>query len=146
MAFPETPAPANGDTHVTADGTTFIFSEGPPPKWERSPTVDALASTLSLQVRTCPILTGVAGNLGVSAHSGKWLRLSGNVTVPHAAGSKGFFAIIEADAARTVTFNGTTSPAMAAGDVMTVYVLDDANGTPTIDARPSPAADKVVFS
>lgn len=107
----------------------------------RSISAEVLRSLLAVS----GIVDSVSGTLTVTGHGGRWLNLSGNVTIPHASGSRGFYAIIKADAARTVTFN-STSTAMAAGDIMTAYVLDDADGTPTISAALTPAADQVAFS
>jgi len=92
------------------------------------------------------VVADVSGNLSIESHHGRWLITSGNVTVPHVSGSKGFYCKIEAGGAYTVTFNSTTSPVMAAGDIMKIYVTDDADGTPTIKAIPIEAANLVVFS
>lgn len=94
---------------------------------------------------TNKVLTA-SGALTVAAHSGNVIVTSGNVTVPSAAGSKGFTCTLIAGGAHTVSFNSTTSAAMAAGDLMAVVVEDDASGTPTIHAVLTEAADKVSFS
>lgn len=81
----------------------------------------------------------VSGTLTTTAHSGNILETSGNVTVPTTAG---FNCILIAGGAHTVTFNSTTSAAMAAGDIMTLFVQD---GT-TIHAVLTASADKVSFT
>lgn len=87
------------------------------------------------------------GTLTVATHSGQFVVTSGNVTIPHASGSKGFNCVLVAGGAHTVSFHDGTNPitsaAMAAGDMMTVFVQDDATGTPTIRLRLSPAAEQV---
>jgi len=62
--------------------------------------------------------------------------------VPNAAGDVGFTAVIVAGGAHTVSFNSTTSAAMAAGDVMTVMV----QSTSVMQAVLTPSASKVTFS
>jgi len=88
------------------------------------------------------VATSVSGALTTASHSGKVLVTSGNVTVPNAAGDVGFSAVIIAGGAHTVSFNSTTSAAMAAGDVMTVFV----QSTTVIRASLLEAADQVSFS
>ena len=85
------------------------------------------------------VVTGVLGTLTAAAHSGNILVSSGNITVPTTAG---FQCVIIAGGAHTVTFNSTTSAAMASGDIMTVMVQ---NST-TIHAVLTAAADKVSFT
>lgn len=85
------------------------------------------------------VVTSVTGTLTMADHSGNVLVTSGNVTVPTTAG---FNAVIIAGGAHTVTFNSTTSAAMATGDVMTVVVE---SGT-VIHAVLTAAADKVSFT
>ena len=81
----------------------------------------------------------VSGVLTTADHSGNVLVTSGNITVPTTAG---FNAVIIAGGAHTVTFNGTVSAAMAAGDVMTVVVQSSS----VIHAVLTAAADKVAFT
>lgn len=81
----------------------------------------------------------VAGTMVAEDHSGTVLRTTGNVTVPSSAG---FNVTLIAGGAHTVTFGGTTSAAMAAGDMMSI-VVDD---VPNIHAVLTAAADKVAFS
>ena len=88
---------------------------------------------------TNAVVTSVTGTLTIAAHSGNILKTSGNVTVPTTAG---FTATIIAGGAHTVTFNATTSAAMATGDIMTVLVE---SGT-VIHAVLTAAADKVSFA
>jgi hypothetical protein len=88
---------------------------------------------------TNKVVTGVSGTLTVADHSGNILVTSGNVTIPTTAG---FTANLIAGGAHTVTFNSTTSPAMAAGDIMSVLV----QSSTVIQASLLPAAGKVVFS
>lgn len=88
------------------------------------------------------VLTGVTGTLSKEIHSGRVLVLSGNVTIPNGADDIGFNATLIAGGAQTVTFNSTTSPAMAAGDVMTVVV----QSTTVIKAALVAAADLVSFT
>jgi hypothetical protein len=64
---------------------------------------------------------------------------SGNVTVPT---TTGFHAVIRAGGAHTVSFNSTTSAAMADGDIMTVFV----QSSTVIHAVLTAAANKVAFS
>lgn len=85
------------------------------------------------------VVTGVSGTLNVADHSGNILKTSGNITIPTIAG---FTATIIAGGAHTVTFNATTSPAMAAGDIMSVFV----ESTTIIHASLLPVASKVVFA
>lgn len=85
------------------------------------------------------VVAGVSGALTAAEHSGNTLLTSGNVTIPTTAG---FSCIIRAGGAHTVTFNGTTSAAMALGDLMTVIVE---SGT-VIHAVLTPSANKVAFS
>ena len=85
------------------------------------------------------VVTTVTGTLTTTAHSGNILETSGNVTVPTTAG---FNCILIAGGAHTVTFNATTSAAMATGDIMTLFVED----ATTIHAVLTAAADKVSFT
>jgi len=85
------------------------------------------------------VVLTVTGTLTTTAHSGNVLKTSGNVTVPTTAG---FTAVIVAGGAHTVTFNATTSAAMATGDVMTVVV----ESATVIHAVLTAAADKVSFT
>lgn len=85
------------------------------------------------------VVTSVTGALTAADHSGNVLVTSGNVTAPTTAG---FNCVLIAGGAHTVTFNGTTSAAMAAGDLMTLIVE---SGT-VIHAVLTAAADKVTFS
>ena len=85
------------------------------------------------------VVATVTGTLTTTAHSGNILETSGNVTVPTTAG---FNCVLVAGGAHTVTFNSTTSAAMAAGDVMTLFVEDST----TIHAVLTAAADKVSFT
>ncbi len=84
-------------------------------------------------------LASVTGTLTTTAHSGNILETSGNVTIPTTAG---FNCVLIAGGAHTVTFNSTTSAAMATGDLMTVIVED----ATTIHAVLTASADKVSFS
>lgn len=85
------------------------------------------------------VMTSVTGTLTVAAHSGNALKTSGNVTIPTTAG---FTCVLIAGGAHTVTFNSTTSAAMATGDVMTIVV----ESSTVIHAVLTAAADKVSFS
>lgn len=85
------------------------------------------------------VVASVSGTLTAADHSGNVLETSGNVTVPTTAG---FNCVLVAGGAHTVTFNSTTSAAMAAGDLMTLIVED----ATTIHAVLTAAADKVAFS
>ncbi len=85
------------------------------------------------------VVTSVTGTLTTTAHSGNIIKTSGNITVPTTAG---FTCVIIAGGAHTVTFNATTSAAMATGDVMTVVV----ESATVIHAVLTAAADKVTFS
>jgi len=85
------------------------------------------------------VIGTVSGSLTAADHSGNILLTSGNVTVPTTAG---FNCVLVAGGAHTVTFNATTSAAMAAGDVMTIIVEDST----TIHAVLTAAADKVSFT
>lgn len=84
-------------------------------------------------------VTTTSGALTASAHSGHLIITSGNITVPTTAG---FHCTIKAGGAHTVTFNGTTSAAMATGDIMTVIVQTST----VIIARLSPVANQVAFA
>lgn len=88
---------------------------------------------------TNAVVTSVSGTLTTAAHSGNVIKTSGNVTVPTTAG---FTCTIIAGGAHTVTFNATTSAAMATGDVMTVVV----ESSTVIHAVLTASADKVSFS
>lgn len=85
------------------------------------------------------VVASVTGTLTTAAHSGNILATSGNVTIPTTAG---FNCVLIAGGAHTVTFNATTSAAMATGDLMTIVVEDST----TIHAVLTAAADKVTFS
>src|SRR6056297_2061494 len=85
------------------------------------------------------VVASVSGTLTAAAHAGNTLVSSGNITVPTTAG---FQCVIIAGGAHTVTFNSTTSAAMAAGDLMTI-VVEDAT---TIHAVLTASADKVSFT
>lgn len=85
------------------------------------------------------VVTSVSGSLTAADHSGNVLKTSGNVTIPTTAG---FNCILIAGGAHTVTFNSTTSAAMATGDVMTLVV----ESASIIHAVLTPAADKVSFT
>jgi hypothetical protein len=86
--------------------------------------------------------SAVSGTLTSAAHSGKYLITAGNVVIPNGADDVGAMFILRAGGAHTVTFNGGTSPAMAAGDLMTVFV----ESTTAVQAVLTAAADKVAFS
>lgn len=88
------------------------------------------------------VSTSVSGSLTSASHSGGMLVTSGNVTIPNGAGDVGFSCVLIAGGAHTVTFNSTTSAAMAAGDIMTVLV----ESTTAIHAVLTEAANKVAFS
>jgi len=88
------------------------------------------------------VLTSVTGSLTTATHSGGILVTSGNVTVPNAAGDVGFNCTLVAGGAHTVTFNSTTSAAMAAGDIMSIFV----QSTTVIRAVKVAAADQVAFA
>ena len=92
---------------------------------------------MSLSLLAVEVLS--TGTLTTTAHSGNYLETSGNVTVPTTAG---FHCVLLAGGAHTVTFNGTTSAAMATGDLMTLFVEDSTN----IHAVLTASADKVTFS
>lgn len=85
------------------------------------------------------IVTGVTGTLTMADHSGNYLVTAGNVTVPTTAG---FTCTLRAGGSHTVSFNSTTSSAMATGDLMSIVVE-----SPTvIKASLLPVASQVVFS
>lgn len=88
------------------------------------------------------VATGVSGSLTKAAHSGKYLVTSGNVTIPNASGDEGFCCVLIAGGAHTVTFNSTVCAAMAAGEMMTLFV----QSTTVVRAVLTPVADQVVFS
>jgi hypothetical protein len=88
------------------------------------------------------VATSVSGSLTTASHSGKVLVTSGNVTVPNASGDVGFNATLVAGGAHTVTFNSTTSAAMATGDIMSLFV----QSTTVIRAVLVAAADQVAFA
>ena len=88
------------------------------------------------------VTEGVTGSLSRTTHSGKILITSGNVTVPNTVDDIGFNCILVAGGAHTVTFNSTTSAAMAAGDMMTLFV----QSTTQIRAVLTAAADQIGFS
>jgi hypothetical protein len=88
------------------------------------------------------VITGVTGALTKATHSGNVLVTSGDVTVPNAASDVGFNATIVAGGAHTVTFNSTTSAAMAAGDMMKIIV----QSTTVKRAILTPVADQEVFT
>jgi hypothetical protein len=88
------------------------------------------------------VSTAVSGSLTSAAHSGRVLVTSGNVTIPNAADDVGFNAVLVAGGAHTVTFDSRASPAMAAGDIMTVLV----QSTTVIQAVLTAAANKVTFA
>ena len=90
----------------------------------------------------------VSGNLGLvetdtgaltADQSGEIIKTSGNVTIPTTAG---FNVTLIAGGAHTVTFNGTTSAAMGAGDVMSIVV----ESSTVIHAVLTASANKVAFS
>lgn len=85
------------------------------------------------------VVTSVTGTLTAADHSGNILKTSGNVTIPTTAG---FTCILIAGGAHTVTFNATTSAAMATGDLMTIAV----ESSTVIHAVLTAAADKVSFT
>lgn len=78
------------------------------------------------------------GTLDVT-QSGKIIVTSGNITIPTTAG---FNCTLIAGGAHTVSFNSTTSAAMAAGDIMSIIV----QSATVIHAVLTAAADKVSFS
>jgi len=79
------------------------------------------------------------GALTAATHGGGIILTTGNITIPTTAG---FTCVLVAGGAHTVTFNSTTSAAMAAGDLMTIVVEDST----TIHAVLTAAADKVSFT
>jgi hypothetical protein len=81
----------------------------------------------------------VAGALTAAGHSGRIGVTSGNVTIPT---SPGFNIILIGGGAHAITFNGTTSPALAAGDLMTIVV----QSSTVIHAVRTAAAEKVAFT
>ena len=85
------------------------------------------------------VVTSVSGSLTTTAHSGNILVTSGNVTVPT---TTGFNCTLIAGGAHTVTFNATTSAAMASGDIMSIVV----QSATVIHAVLVAAADKVTFT
>ena len=104
-------------------------------------TLSALAGSIIGGYRVA-VVSSVSGNLTTADHSGKHLITSGNVTIPNAAGDVGFTATIQAGGAHTITFNSTTSAALATGDVVTAFVTS----TTTIVLRKSAAADQVTMT
>ncbi len=69
------------------------------------------------------VLSTVSGALTRAAHSGRGLRLSGNVTVPNAAADVGAHYQMRSEAGgETIAFNSTTSDPMAVGETVSVYV------------------------
>lgn len=79
------------------------------------------------------------GTLTMAEHSGNVIVTNANVTVPT---TTGFNCVLVAGGAHTVTFNSTTSDAMASGDMMTVVVQ---SGT-VIRAVLTESANQVSFT
>lgn len=88
------------------------------------------------------VITGVSGALTSAAHSGGILVTTGNITIPNGSSDVGFNCVVIAGGGHTVTFNSTTSPALSAGDIMTLFV----QSTTVIRAAITPVGDQVVFS
>jgi hypothetical protein len=65
--------------------------------------------------------TGTASGTLAPADAGKVLRTTGNITIPQTAG---FNVKLIAGGAHSVSFGAQTSPAMAAGDLMSIVVDD----------------------
>lgn len=84
-------------------------------------------------------VVSATGLLTVADHSGAEVLTTGNVTIPTTAG---FNCTLRAGGAHTVTFNSTTSAAMASGDLMSIIV----ESATVIQAVLTAAADKVTFS
>jgi hypothetical protein len=85
------------------------------------------------------VMPAISGTLAAATHSGNVLITSGNVTIP---ATPGFNCVLIAGGAHTVTFNGAVSPALAAGDLMTIVV----QSSTVIHAVRTLAADKVSFT
>ena len=83
--------------------------------------------------------TSASGNLSNTSHSGKIVNTTGDVTVPQTAG---FNVTLVAGGAHKVTFGATMSPAMAAGDMMSIVIDNNV----AIQAVLTATADKVAFS
>jgi hypothetical protein len=81
----------------------------------------------------------VAGAMTAAGHSGRVLNTTADVTVP---ATRGFNVTLIAGGAHTVTYGATVSPAMAAGDIMSILVDDG----PAIHASLLPATGKVAFA
>ena len=79
----------------------------------------------------------VSGTLDTTHTGGIWTT-TGNVTIPQTAG----FNCALIFGAHTVTFGSTTSPAMAAGDIMGIVV----SAGPAIKAVVTAAANQVAFT
>lgn len=118
---------------LTATATELNYADGV------TSAIQTQLNTLAADIIQREWVSSVNGALTVDDHSGRGLITSGNVVVPTTAG---FHAIIKAGGAHTVSFNGTTSAAMAAGDVMTVEV----QSATVIIAVLTAAADLVTFS
>ena len=88
------------------------------------------------------VVVSASGTLTKETHAGNIVVTTDNITIPNGADDIGFSCVLIAGGAHTVTFNSTTSAAMAAGDIMTVLV----ESTTVIHAVLTAAADKVAFS
>ena len=106
-------------------------------KLRTSGDIDFLGSTVASTLSK--VVTSVSGTLTAATHSGNTLVTSGNVTVPTTAG---FNCILIFGGAHTITFNLTTSAAMASGDIVSVVV----QSATVIKASKIAAADLVAFS
>lgn len=85
------------------------------------------------------VVTSVSGSLTTTAHSGNVIKTSGNITVPT---TTGFHCTVIAGGAHTISFNSTTSAAMAAGDIVSLFV----ESATVIHAVKTLSANKVTFA
>lgn len=104
------------------------------------PTLTAAINGAGYEIgRNLSRVVTASGTLTAADHSGCTVVTSGNITVPTTAG---FHAVIIAGGAHTVSFNSATSAAMAAGDLMTIFV----QSATVIHAVKTLASNKVTFS
>ena len=137
------------------DTTEFSFVTGPQgdpgPRGDPGPEGDPGPQGDPASVNDVPIsmngnvLTGakapsgsVSGGLSTAVHSGGVWTTTGNVSIPP---TPGFNCALVFGGAHTVSFEGTTSAAMVAGDVMGIVVTS----APAIKAVLTSAANQVAF-
>jgi hypothetical protein len=85
------------------------------------------------------VVTGVSDTLTITAHSGNAIVTGGNITVPTITG---FHCTVIAGGVHTISFNGTMSAAMAAGDIVSLVV----ESATVIHAVKVLAASKIAFA